>query len=413
MTADPIVSATARPKGERRRTSLPFLAFILIVLAALIVGPFWLLRPRAETFLVRTYQTAAVQRGTVVEYVRSAGTLVPQQQRSLAAPGAGVLTQWLVSEGDEVQAGDPLGHLASPELERNVGARQAELAAAETRRAELALQHSLAEHQDANAIARIELELADARIVGRAQTVRLLEQDLAFQTNYNAEAAAVRRMALASADAGIAQARAALESAMAQAAALELHAPISGRIISLNADQGAPVSANQNLLTLASTTDLRVTTEVNETQARRIATGQPANLRIAGVDHTGSVVTVGQQAESTGSAQGATVAVTLAFDEPATDLRLGGSVAVEIEVGRKEDALQLPRGAYLTTGGERLAYVVQGSEAVRVPVTFGLIDGNLVEVLDGLTEGQRVVTSSYETFREHATVQLAPEGEIR
>ena len=109
----------------------------------------------------------------------------------------------------------------------------------------------------------------------------------------------------------------------------------------------------------------------------------------------------------------ATVPVTLSFDSPPPGLRIGASAAVDIEVGRREDALYLPRGPYLTTGGERVAYVAEGETAVRQSVVFGLIDGERVEVVDGLSEGQRVVVSSYEAFIDRETVRLAPEGEIQ
>jgi HlyD family secretion protein len=108
---------------------------------------------------------------------------------------------------------------------------------------------------------------------------------------------------------------------------------------------------------------------------------------------------------------GATVPVVLNFDAVRPGLRIGASAGVEIVVGRREGAY-LPRGPYLTTGGERLAYVVSGDEALRQTVVFGLIDGDRVEVRDGLTAGQRVVTSSYEAFKDREAVRLAPEGEI-
>ena len=82
-------------------------------------------------------------------------------------------------------------------------------------------------------------------------------------------------------------------------------------------------------------------------------------------------------------------------------------------MGRRENALYLPRGPYLTTGGERFAYVVEGETATRQNVLFGLIDGERVEVTDGLTANQRIITSSYEAFKDREAIRLAPEGEIR
>lgn len=431
MTHEPIVGASVRPKGERRRSPLPMLLMILAVLAVLVVVPFMLLRPRTEVFTVRTFETALVETGTIMEYVRSAGTLVPRIERAVLAPGAGVLVEWLVTEGDEVLAGDLLGRLESPDLLQAVASREAALAQAERRVAELTLQHGSAARDEAAAITRFERDLAAARedaamtrdlwelgaaarvdLTTAEAAVTLAEQALAAARTDHADTAAARQLAREGAAADLEQAQAAALLAREQAGATELRAPIAGRIIQLNVSEGENVSASANLAILASTSDLRVAASVGEAQVARLGVGQPALLRVAGTDYPGAVVQVGQQAQAS-SDQGTTVSVTLEFDDPPAGLRLGASVAVEIEVGRRDDALYLPRGAYLTTGGERMAYVVGDGEAQRATVIYGLIDGNRVEVLDGLEPGQRIITSSYEAYREHATVRLAPEGEIR
>ena len=429
---EPIIQASARPKGEKRRTPWPMLLVILALLAALVVVPFMLLRPEADVFTVRTYETAVVESGTMVEYVRGAGTLVPRHERSVLAPGPGVVADWLVAEGDEVVAGQVLGFVDSPELQREVAAREADLAEAERRQAELRLNQAAAVRQaesdlvrleravveasgalasartlyDLGAVPRVELEAVEA-------VLRAAEQAVADARVEAGGAEAARELARLSAAASVERARSALELAAGQVAASELHAPITGRVIAVFAAVGDSVAARSVLVTIAGTDDLQVQAEFSEAQARLLAVGQPANLRIAGVDYMGSVAVVAQQAHQSAALGGPAVRASLVFSEPPADLRLGASVGIEVEVGRREDALLLPRGAYLTTGGERLAYVVEGEEARRATVTYGLIDGNRVEVRSGLMVGERVITSSYEAYREYASVKLASEGEIR
>jgi hypothetical protein len=164
------------------------------------------------------------------------------------------------------------------------------------------------------------------------------------------------------------------------------------------------------LARVAGSTDLRVNATLGEAQARRAAVGQPATVRVAGEDHPGRVTEISPQAEA--GSDGPVVRVVLEFVQPVRQ-RVGASASVEIEVGRREDALFLPRGPFLTTGGERLVYVVEGDRAVRQTVVFGITDGNQVEVREGLLEGQRIVSSSYEAFRDRGEIRLAPEGEIQ
>lgn len=426
------MQAPIRPKGEKRRTPWPMLLVILALLAALVIVPFMLLRPEADVYTVRTYETAVVESGTLVEYVRGAGTLVPRHERSLLAPGAGVVADWLVAEGDEVSAGQLLGLVDAPELRREVVAKEADLEESERRQAELALSQAAAVRQAQSDMQRLERAVLDARNayasartlydLGAIPRVELEAAEAALRTAEQAVAdaqveaggaEAARALARESAAAALERAQSALELATGQVAAAELRAPITGRVIALAAAVGDSVAARSVLVTIAGTDDLQVDAEFSEAQARLLAVGQPANLRIAGVDYPGSVAVVAQQAHQSAALGGPAVRTSLLFNEAPEDMRLGASVSIEVEVGRREDALFLPRGAYLTTGGERLAYVVEGEEARRATVTYGLIDGNRIEVRSGLEVGDRVITSSYEAYREYASVKLASEGEIK
>ena len=154
---EPIIQQPARPKGERRRTPWPLLLVILALLAALVIVPFMLLRPKADVFTVRSFETAVVERGTLVEYVRGGGTLVPRHERSVLAPGAGVLVDWLIAEGDDVAAGQLLGHVDSPELQRG-GADKAQ-----RRASELELEQAAAVREAASVLARLERTVSEAR----------------------------------------------------------------------------------------------------------------------------------------------------------------------------------------------------------------------------------------------------------
>jgi len=429
---EPIVQQAARPKGEKRRTPWPLFAVILALLAAVVTVPFMLLRPEADVFVVRSFETAVVEGGTMIEYVRGGGTLVPRHERSVLAPGAGVVADWLVSEGDNVAAGQVLGYLDSPELQREVASKEADLATAERWQAELTLEHAAAVREAASEMARLERAVSDARAdldsarvlfgLGAIARVDVEAAERAFSLALQGvedarvgerSAAALRELARTSAAAAVIRGRDALAVANRQLRASELHSPLAGRVIALSAAVGDTVAARAVLITIAGTDDLRVDAEFSEAQARVLAVGQPANLRIAGENYFGSIALVGQQAQQSAQAGGSVVRTSLLFNEPPADLRLGASVSVEVEVGRKDDALILPRGAFLTTGGERLAYVVEGDEARRETVVYGLIDGNRVEVRSGLEAGERVITSSYEAFKEYANVKLASEGEIR
>jgi len=62
------------------------------------------------------------------------------------------------------------------------------------------------------------------------------------------------------------------------------------------------------------------------------------------------------------------------------------------------------------SGREMFVYVIEGSSAVQRDVRFGSVFGNLIEVADGLSVGERVITSSYEEFKDRRKIKVVPEG---
>lgn len=430
VNTEPIVRPGLRPRGERRRSSWPSFLLVVGTVAALAVTPYLLLRPRVEVYTLRLYETAVVERGTLVDFVRGVGRLTPRVERTVSAPAAGVIGVWQVAEGDQVGLGQTLGALVSSDVQMRLTEAQQAVGGALHDLEAMGIDSRMQEGAEARALAGLREASVDATTTA-ANTQALflvgavprIELDRAQATQETAEAAlaaevdrqslthAQRLLAAGAARERLAEAQARFEQAQAQVAALELRAPLAGLVTAVTVPAGEPVVGNQVLVRLAGTDQLRVEAELSEAQAARVGVGQAAILRVAGEDHQGRVVFLAPQAHASqdGSFQ---VRVVLDFDAPPPGLRLGSSVGVEIEAAALEDALYLPRGQYLSTGAERLAYVVAGDMAVRHAVIFGLVDGNRVEVRDGLSAGDRVITSSYEAFKDKAEIHLAPGGEV-
>jgi len=77
-----------------------------------------------------------------------------------------------------------------------------------------------------------------------------------------------------------------------------------------------------------------------------------------------------------------------------------------ITLGTTTDSLVLPRGAYLTTGGQKYVYKVNGTTAKKTAVEFGDMQGNKVVVTKGLEAGDRIITTGYTSFIDSDTVEL-------
>ena len=84
------------------------------------------------------------------------------------------------------------------------------------------------------------------------------------------------------------------------------------------------------------------------------------------------------------------------------NVRVGKSFRVQIELGQPEDALVIPRGNfYQATGGQWIYRLNEdGTRASRVPLTIGRQNPQQYEVTDGLSPGDRVIVTGYDSFGE-------------
>ena len=81
-------------------------------------------------------------------------------------------------------------------------------------------------------------------------------------------------------------------------------------------------------------------------------------------------------------------------------LRRGQTLQVRIALGELADALQVPRGGFYQKTGGRWIYVLDpaGETAVRRAIRLGRQNSQYFEVLEGLEEGEQVITSMYDNF---------------
>ena len=91
-------------------------------------------------------------------------------------------------------------------------------------------------------------------------------------------------------------------------------------------------------------------------------------------------------------------------------LRAGMFGRIRIDYDQRADALVIPRSALLEDDDSAAVYTVRDGKAVRVPVTLGYIDGNLIEIRDGLQAGEPVVTAGKVALREGSAVQVIGEA---
>jgi membrane fusion protein, copper/silver efflux system len=172
-----------------------------------------------------------------------------------------------------------------------------------------------------------------------------------------------------------------------------LTAPMSGFVIDKKVVQGQSIQTGEELYTIADLSDVWVEAQLREEDAGRVAIGATATLQFTsypGRPFTGRVTYIdpmlGEQSRT----------VKARITVPNSDGRIKpGMYATVILNSSTQSALTVPRSAVVQTGERALVFVDLGNGRLNAQtVALGRPAGDYVEVLSGLSSGQRVVTSA-------------------
>jgi HlyD family secretion protein len=190
------------------------------------------------------------------------------------------------------------------------------------------------------------------------------------------------------AEAALADAEIRLAMAQASLAANELRAPFAGEVIAVNISAGSPATAFRVAISIADASELELTFVPGAEELAYISVGQPALVRLGGQARAGVVGQLPLDAGGRLNMADPTVRVTLDYSH---DLVMGQAAAVVIELERREGVLWLPPAAVRSFQGQDFVMVQDGDLQRRVDVLLGLRTPERVEVIQGVSEGQRVL----------------------
>lgn len=410
------------PPGARRERGfvLAILAFLGVagIVAAIV------LKSRSSDFTLTGYRTALVERRDLGQSVQVTGSIEMGSKRFVLAPEAGSLVEALYEAGDWVPQGRTVARVSAPDLADDlVSARSSheatlrslERAAADrdfARKKEAldlaAKEGSLSDAQEALADARdlAALGSASAREVTTAEkavedarsALDLARMQYEFNEKshgYDLEDLRAKRDEL---DKSIAD----LE---ARIASLAVKAPIGGRILEWKASPGDILSRYAQLASIADTSRPEAVFQVPETVAPSLSAGMTVAITVGTRSYPGKITGVGLAATASDT-YGTTVEATASFDSPPADLSEGVTATGEISLGVKKDALVLPRGPWLSSGGNRWIFIVRDGRAMRSAAGFGASDASSIELLTGAEAGDAVIVSDYGSFIDFESIAL-------
>jgi len=180
-----------------------------------------------------------------------------------------------------------------------------------------------------------------------------------------------------------------------------------GIVHNLNVREGMFVKPNMEIMTLADLSSVWLLVDVFERQSDWVAAGQPAEVRLGylpGQVWEGNVEFV----YPTIDAKTRTLQTRLRFDNPDETLKPNMYADVRIYAGPKLNVLSIPREALIKASDSQRVILSLGEGRFRaVPVVAGMESGERVEILEGLNEGDTVVTSAQFLIDSEASLRAS------
>ena len=172
-------------------------------------------------------------------------------------------------------------------------------------------------------------------------------------------------------------------------------APVSGRLTSFEPILGKTFLAGESIGRIDSREGYKLSAQVDEFYLEKIRVGLKGQIEFKGKTVTVSVVKVIPEVKS-GRFQ-----VELLFDsKEELALQDGLSFGVKLILFEKNKILVIPKGSFNQETAGKWLFVVNGNKGVRRNIKLGRENPSYYEVLEGLKEGEKVITSSYADYKE-------------
>lgn len=368
---------------------LPFLVKILAI--ALLAGLLlWFFKFRKSTNQKVVYQTATVEKGTLVSSVSASGNVVSSNFIPINTTATGVVKEIFVKEGQKVYQGQ---RIARVELDFDGQQRLASAYA------------SLVSANNSLNAANNNLRQAQASLEKVYDDIKGHDTDETFamkETRTRAEVAKDN----AYDSVKNAQANLSAASFNYRLASPNVVAPVSGTVGSVNvavgmvlgnsSSQSTTSSANQNRIGVIIIDGAPIASfNVSEVDIPKIKEGQKAIITldsIADKTFTGRVVAVDRIGVSSSGVTN--YPVLIQFDSTSPDILPNMSASANIILDTKTDVLLVPNSAVVTTNGVTSVRLLENGKETSVPVQVGISSDTSTEIVSGLKEGDIVITGT-------------------
>jgi len=381
-----------------------------VVLVVLVLGV--ALTRLARGSAIDPNKLAKVTRGDVARSVVATGKIQPITKVEVKSKASGIVEKLYVDINNQVRKGQQLAQLDQQEIAAQVEAQRAQLAAAE---ANVSTYQANIEQDKVNAAAPDlpmykatldrNLQMQKEGIVSRQALDDANKDYLAALTRRDSSHAqiGVDTAKLKQARAQVMQSEASLKQLEEQLSYTTIVAPMDGVILSRDVEIGDAVSS---ILVLGSTATLVMTEgdinevyvqgKVDEADIAHVYMAQPARIKVESFrdrvfqGKVTKIAPLGVEKDNV-----TTFEVRVSIDNPGGELKANMTANAEILLDEHKGVLTVPENAVIYDNQKKASVEIpdkkQKEGKRKVPVTVGLSNGSVTEILSGLKEGDQVV----------------------
>ena len=407
-----------RKKGLRPK-HVPYVVAGGLVLLSLL----WLvLGNHASTVRVEKDEitVSTVVEGQFYDYVRVSGRVAPIQVVQLSPEEGGIVREKVVEEGTRVKKGDVILRLSNSGLDLQILNAEAELAEKQNllRNTQVAMQQDRLANRTELATLATDIQRKERSMKQRERLYasRLMSREECLQSREDYELARqkydlvqqrlqqdsiYRSVQMDQMEDNLENMRRNVLLVRQRRERLEVRSIIDGELGLLDVELGQSISAGFKVGQINDLSDFKVEAYIDEHYIDRVRTGLTATLERGDTTFNLRVRKVYPEVRE------GKFRTDLVFEGDRPDnLRIGQNFYLNLELGKPEQAVMVPRGTFFQSTGGNWIFVFdkQGCTAYRRTIGIGRQNTQYYEVLSGLEPGEQVITSGYEAFGDNEEV---------
>lgn len=407
-----------KPINNKKWTTRPFIRLSIIALPILITTSLFFFNSSTPTLHVNKERItiSTVSHGPFQEYIPVTGIVIPRNTLYIDAVEGGRIEKIFTEAGSFVNPGDKILLLSNPDLQLTLLNNEVQIHRAENElqmnRMQLEQNRLTLEEKRIEADynkKNLEQRLHRSKILFKEKMISLQEyedientfnywvkkQNLALQSEKNN--LDFLQNQLNQQEISVKQMQNHLQLIRQQQEQLTIRATIPGLLSSLSAEKGQSITPGKRLGQIDQIDGYKIETTIDELYIHDVQTGKTGQFELANHSYSVTVTKVYPEVLN------GQFKIDMTFNNPIpTSITRGQTLRIRLQLGSPTQTTLLNRGGFFQASGGRFVFVLDpsGHSATRRPIRIGRQNPEFFEVIQGLQPGDRVITSTYENYRD-------------